>query len=196
LRAAEGLIRTAIADLGTPPALPASANDAGPSTAPVRRRRPRGRGGRKADVQNEMQVDVQEAPEAIIVEMDGGAAAGAAAARGADDVSMELPPDEWADDLPTVRGRPRRAGGCGSGKGKDTGKVTGGAGKDQSEARVLLVKRAADLSGRLGQRIMDYTPLSDAELHTMVGLLERELAGRGGGAADGGRGPPPGRRRR
>ena len=112
---------------------------------------------------------------------------------GGDVVSMELPPDEWADAI--VHGRPRPVGGCGSGKVKVKGKIMGGAGKDQSEAQVLLVKRPADLSGRLGQRIMDYTPLNDAELHTMVGLLERELAGRGGGAADGGRGPPPGRRR-
>ena len=111
---------------------------------------------------------------------------------------MELPPDEWADVLPTVRARPRPAGSCsfGKGKGKDTGKVMGGAGKDQSEARVLLVQRAADLSGRLNHRIGDYAALSDAELATMVGLLERELAGRGGRVVDGGRGPPPGRRRR
>eukprot|EP00959_Pyramimonas_sp_CCMP1952_P359960 7537068-Pyramimonas_sp.AAC.1 len=43
VRAAEGLLRTAIAQLGAPPANLEPAADAGPTTA-QRRRRPRGRG--------------------------------------------------------------------------------------------------------------------------------------------------------
>ncbi|CAK0833617.1 unnamed protein product [Prorocentrum cordatum] len=194
LRAAEGLLRTAVAELGTPPASPA-VDHGGPPKVP-RRRRPRGRGGLKeADEQYE-KMDVveeksQEEEVAIVAEMDGGAAAGAAAAQGAVDVAMELPPDDWADALPIVHGRPRRAGGSGSGKGRDNGEVSGGAGKDKSDARVQLAQRAADLSSRLGHRIANHAPLSDAELHSLVGLLERELAARGGGLAEGGRGPPP-----
>ena len=187
LQAAEGLLRSAVALLAAPPHPDAPAAAEGPPTAPRRRRRPRGRGCVAGKGRDDEEMQVEEEEGATVSEAVAIAAAGAEAAGRAAATTTELPPDEWADHLPVVQGRARPPGGSGSGEGKGKDKVVGGKGKDKSRARDLLARRAVDLSECLGHRIDDFSAFSWDELHTMVGLMEKDLASRGGRAAGGGR---------
>ncbi|CAK0821616.1 unnamed protein product [Prorocentrum cordatum] len=107
IRAAEGLLRTAVAVLATPraPAPPQPAADA-PPAAPRRRRRPRGRGARAGDGSKTETVE-----EGLMVD---DAAEGAAAS--AEPMMLD---DAWADELPAQRGRPPNSTGRSKGKDKD-----------------------------------------------------------------------------
>ncbi|CAK0857201.1 unnamed protein product [Prorocentrum cordatum] len=118
LRAAEGLVRTAVAELVGQPTPPAEVG-AGPQAVPPRRRRPRGRGGRmEVDSRFQLQDVVEEKPPGggaaataavgVGAPADGGVVgAAAAAAEAMVQEDMKLPSDvdddEWADEVPPRR---------------------------------------------------------------------------------------------
>eukprot|EP00959_Pyramimonas_sp_CCMP1952_P254900 5323671-Pyramimonas_sp.AAC.1 len=128
IRAAEGLLRTAVAVLATPssPALVA-APLADPAASSRRRRRPRGRGGSKGGDENGKHYIVADG-----MDIDKGSAGEVATGAGAPPQPM-LEDDAWADELPVVmqaRGPPASTDQR-EGKGKNAGKggESGGKGK-------------------------------------------------------------------
>ena len=143
LRAAEGLLRTAIAQLGVPPASLEPAADAGPPTA-QRRRRPRGRGrghgGGDASPDNDGDVKMKQ---------DGMEAAGVPAASGDAVESESMLDDEWADALPVQRSRPLGSTGLGKGKDKNKGTDDADVYKDTDSLEELR-KKIARLKNAMG----------------------------------------------
>ncbi|CAK0835836.1 unnamed protein product [Prorocentrum cordatum] len=116
IRAAEGMLRAAVAMLVRPSSALAVAPQARPAAAPRRRRRrPRGRGGKTGEAANDKHGDAVKGME-LETGADRDADAGAAAPP-----APLLEDDARADELPLVRrgdGPPSRTA---SGKGKDKG---------------------------------------------------------------------------
>ena len=122
----------------------------------------------------ELQDVVEEKPP-------GGGSAAAAVGVGAPAGGDPMESDEWADELPLVRGRGcRLADDTGQGKGKDKSKDKGGAGKDKSIGGTLsevaeLRQRATSLGQALGLITERIPHLGVDELRPMVDLLEGEV---------------------
>ncbi|CAK0852745.1 unnamed protein product [Prorocentrum cordatum] len=126
LRAAEGMVRAAVALLAKPqpPALDAAAG-AAPPAAPRRRQRPRGGGGSKGG---------SKAGQEDIVMTDDHVTGGSA-----EEGPPELAPDDWADDLPIVRRPVRRPpGATGGGDARSRPPAAGGKGKGKSKDKNTL----------------------------------------------------------
>ena len=195
IRAAEGLLRTAVAVLATPssPALVA-APLADPAASSRRRRRPRGRGGSKGGDENGKHYIVADG-----MDIDKGSAGEVATGAGAPPQPM-LEDDAWADELPVVmqaRGPPASTDQR-EGKGKNAGK--GGESGGKGKLGHLEVWQLRNLVVRLRERAglppaPETAPFDHGVLVAMAVELE-ELAASSDGTRGGGSGAAGGRRAR
>jgi len=190
IRAAEGLLRTAVAVLATPtPPARVAAPLADPAASSRRRRRPRGRGGSKGGAEKGKYDIVEDG-----MDVEKGSAGEVASGAGAPPSPM-LEDDSWADALPTVqqRGRPPSSTASREGKDKSTGK--GGESGGLSKHRHLQVWQLRQLVDRLRERaglppVPEIAPLDHGVLVAMAVELEEFAAasngtrGGGSGAAD------------
>ena len=124
-----------------------------------------------------------ESQDVVEVEPPGGGAAAAAVGAGAIVVAEPMESDEWADELPLVRRRDRRADDAGLGKGKDKSKGNGCVGKDKAKGGkrseiVQLRTYVASLMTRLGLPTELLPTIGVDQLRPMVGHMEELLAKR------------------
>ncbi|CAK0813050.1 unnamed protein product [Prorocentrum cordatum] len=175
LRATEGLLRTAVAELHVPPGAPSPAGATASAEATRRRRRPHGRGGAGAGVAQEQPDALMLTEMGTVVGSDGAAAAAEAAA----DVQSML------EARAEVKGK-------GTGKGGELGDKNKHDHLEVWQLRKLVI-RLRECAGL--PRPASEVPFDHGVLVAMAAELEELAAvsdgtrGGGSGAGDGGMAP-------